>query len=82
MRARVQQWGNSLALRIPEAFAAEVGLEKDREVELSVEKGRLIVEPPTTTTPSYTLEELLAGVRPSNLHGETDWGPPVGQEIW
>jgi antitoxin component of MazEF toxin-antitoxin module len=28
------------------------------------------------------LDELLADVHPSNLHGETDWGPPVGQEIW
>ena len=80
MRTRVQKWGNSLALRIPKAFALEVGLVEDREVELSVEKGCLIVEPPAR--PSYTLEELLAGVRPSNLHGETDWGPPAGKEVW
>ena len=80
MRTRVQKWGNSLALRIPKAFALEVGLEKDGEVELSVEKGRLIVVPPVV--PSYTLDELLAGVRPSNLHAETDWGPPAGKEIW
>jgi antitoxin MazE len=80
MRTRVQKWGNSLALRIPKAFALEVGLEQDGEVELSVEKGRLVVVPPVTQ--SYTLDELLAGVRPSNLHKETDWGPPVGKEIW
>ncbi|MEA2345376.1 MAG: antitoxin MazE [Thermoanaerobaculia bacterium] len=80
MRTRVQKWGNSLALRIPKAFAQEVGLEQDGEVDLSVEKGRLVVVPPVT--PSYTLEELLAGIRPSNLHEETDWGPPVGKEIW
>ena len=81
MRARVQKWGNSLALRIPETFAAEAGLEKDGEVELSVEKGRIsVVVPPGS--PTYTLEELLAGVQSSNLHGETDWGPPVGKEIW
>jgi antitoxin MazE len=80
MRTRVQKWGNSLALRIPKLFVAEMGLEKDREVELSVVKGRLIAEAPPA--PSYTLEELLAGVRPTNLHGETDWGPPAGKEIW
>lgn len=80
MRTRIQKWGNSLALRIPKPFAAEMGLEKDGEVELSVEKGRLVIEPPSA--PSYTLEELLAEVRPSNLHGEIDWGPPVGKEIW
>jgi antitoxin MazE len=80
MRTRVQKWGNSLALRIPKAFAQEVGLEQDGEVDLSVEKGRLVVVPPVI--PSYTLEELLAGIRPSNLHEETNWGPPVGKEIW
>jgi antitoxin MazE len=45
-----------------------------------VEKGRLVVVPPVA--PSYTLEELLADVRPSNLHKETDWGPPAGKEVW
>lgn len=80
MRTRVQKWGNSLALRIPKAFALEVGLERDGEVELSVDKGRLVVVPPAA--PSYTLEELLAGVRPSNIHAEADWGAPVGKEVW
>ncbi|HEY0050741.1 MAG TPA: hypothetical protein VGB68_15715 [Pyrinomonadaceae bacterium] len=27
------------------------------------------------------LEELLEGVNEDNLHGETDWGKPVGKEI-
>ena len=80
MRTRIQKWGNSLALRIPKAFALEVGLERDGEVELSVEKGRLVIVPPSM--PSYTLEELLSGVRPSNIHAETDWGPAVGKEAW
>jgi antitoxin MazE len=80
MRTRVQKWGNSLALRIPRAFALEVGLQEDGEVELSVDRGRLVVVPPVA--PSYTLAELLADVRPSNLHKETDWGPPAGKEVW
>jgi antitoxin MazE len=80
LRTRVQKWGNSLALRIPKAFAQEVGLQEDGEVDLSVEKGRLVVVPPVS--PSYTLDELLAGIRPANLHQEADWGPPVGKEVW
>jgi antitoxin MazE len=80
MRTKVQKWGNSLALRIPKAFAQEVGLGKDGEVEVTIENGRLVVVPPAS--PSYTLEELLQGVRPSNLHGETDWNSPAGKESW
>ena len=39
MKTRVQKWGNSLAVRIPKSFAAEVGLHEDAAVELSVAKG-------------------------------------------
>lgn len=30
----------------------------------------------------YTLEELLRGITPENLHGEWDTGPAVGEEAW
>jgi hypothetical protein len=41
--------------------------------------------PTKSTTPqskSYTLEELLEGVTPENSHEATDWGKPVGNEVW
>jgi antitoxin MazE len=30
----------------------------------------------------YTLDELLEQITPDNIHGETNWGPPVGNEEW
>jgi antitoxin component of MazEF toxin-antitoxin module len=30
----------------------------------------------------YTLEQLIRGISEENRHGETDWGKPVGEEIW
>ena len=80
MRARVQKWGNSLALRIPRSFAAEVNLKQDSLVELSTVEGKLVVDP--IVEPEITLEALLAGVTPENLHGEIDTGPAVGKEVW
>jgi len=29
-----------------------------------------------------TLDELLAGITPENLHGETPTGDPQGSETW
>jgi antitoxin component of MazEF toxin-antitoxin module len=29
-----------------------------------------------------SLEELLADFKPEHRHPETDWGPPVGKEVW
>jgi antitoxin MazE len=80
VNSRVQKWGNSLALRIPHAFAVEVGLAENSEVELSMEDGRLVVQP--VVRMKYDLAELLSKVTPQNRHAEVDWGAPVGKEAW
>jgi len=79
-QARVRRWGNSLAIRIPKPFAVEVGLEKDSLVSLSIQDGKLMLNP--IQEPGYTLEELLAGVTEESLHGEIDSGPAAGSEVW
>ena len=80
MRQRVKMWGNSLSLRIPRSIAEELHLQPDSEVEISVRESRLVIEP--VAPPVYDLDQLLSMVNPQNLHGETDWGPPVGKEVW
>jgi antitoxin MazE len=79
MQARIQKWGNSLAVRIPKPFALEVGLEQNSLVAVSIEEGKLLLEP---IKPSYSLEELLAGVTKNNVHHEVETGPAVGNEVW
>ena len=80
MRARIQKWGNSLALRIPRAFAVEVGLAQDAEVEISAIEGRLVVVP--VRRARFDLAELVERVTPANVHGEVATAPPVGKETW
>ena len=80
MRARVQKWGNSLALRVPKALAAELHLGSDSLVDLRLVDGALVVKP--AAEPEYTLAALLAGVTDDNLHREIDTGPAVGDEAW
>jgi antitoxin MazE len=78
MTGKVQKWGNSLALRIPKAFANEFRLERGSAVELHVVGNQLIVEP--LHPPQYRLEDLLRKVTKRNLHAEIDVGRPVGKE--
>ena len=80
MRTRVQKWGNSLALRIPKSFAAEVGLAENAAVDLSVKEGRLVVE--VEAEKPFRLKDLLDGVTDQNRHGEWRTGPAVGKEVW
>jgi len=47
---------------------------------LSVGKdGAVIIRP---ARQKYRLEDLVAEITPGNRHDETDWGEPVGKEIW
>ena len=80
MNQHVRKWGNSLALRIPASLSDALGFKEDDPVEMREEGGRLVIEKKRARHP--TLDELLAGVTPENIHPETDWGPPVGKEVW
>jgi antitoxin MazE len=80
MKTQVQKWGNSLALRIPKAFAANLGLGQNSPVELSLEDGNLVVRP--SSIQRYELSDLLTRVTEANLHSEQDYGDAVGSEEW
>ena len=80
MQTHVQKWGNSLAVRIPKSFAAEIGIEQDSEVELSLHDGKLVLVP--IAPRPLTLATLLEGITVNNLHSELPTGAAVGSEIW
>jgi antitoxin MazE len=85
MKIEFQKWGNSLAVRVPSAFAREVGAAAGKRAELTVENGALVVRVPLAQPRKrrrYRLEDLIADITPENRHRETDWGPPVGNEAW
>lgn len=79
MTTQIGKWGNSLAVRIPGAFAKELDLEEGAELEITRVEGGLLL---SQRKPHYTIEEMLAQIKPENIHGETDWGPPIGREAW
>ena len=76
----MQKWGNSLAIRIPKAFATEVGLKEESEVDVSLKSGKLVVVP--VEKPGLTLKALLAKITEENVHREVDAGPATGREAW
>lgn len=82
METRVQNWGDSLAVRIPKPIADQMGLEPNSPVKLSLRDMELVITP--VRPPDLKLEDLLAQVTEDNLHGEVDTVPPVGHEnpIW
>jgi antitoxin MazE len=79
MLTKIQKWGNSLALRIPKAFAEEAGLESESQVEICVVDGQIHIIPAREL--HYDLEALLNDITAENLHGEVDTGDALGHEI-
>lgn len=80
MVGNVAKWGNSLAVRIPQHLAKEIGLSDGAEVEIVAIDGNLTIVP--RRQKQYSLDELIAGITPENRHAEIDTGVAVGEEIW
>jgi antitoxin MazE len=76
---RIAKWGNSLAVRIPKAVVEQVRLQEGDAVSIEVLDGHAELRRAERIP---TLEELVAQITPENRHGEIDWGPAVGKEIW
>lgn len=82
MTTRIQKWGNSLAVRLPKDLAESLALRAGSKVTVTRKGFTFQVKPEKVIYPQYTLEELLKGVTKKNIHPETDWGKPMGKEIW
>ena len=80
MVTHVQKWGNSLAVRIPKAFADEIKLVENASIQMMLKDGALMIFPEQQT--DWSLEDLLADVTDQNTHGEWDTGSASGKETW
>jgi antitoxin MazE len=79
-----RKWGNSLAVRIPKAFADAINARDGKRVELTIKNGALVLRPlaKPRRKPRYSLDQLLAGMTRDNVPQEVAWGPPRGNEVW
>ena len=80
MFTTIAKWGNSLALRIPQHIGQEIQINEGAEVDLVVVDGNLVIKPRSRRR--YSLEELVAGITPDNLHSEVESSAAVGNEAW
>jgi antitoxin MazE len=76
MRARVSKWGNSLAIRLPQAAVKSLHVHEGEQVELSIREDRLEIR---AARPRYRLADLLREITPDNQPEAMDF-PPVGDE--
>lgn len=80
MTTKIQQWGNSLALRLPKEITKKFKLHKGSSVTLVQDTKNILIKPVCKN--KMTLKDLVSKITPENIHSEVDWGKPVGKEIW
>ena len=78
MVAKIQKWGNSLAVRIPRSYARDARLISGSAVDISVRDGKIVVAPARRRR--FRLDALLKAVTKSNRHREIDSGRRMGRE--
>lgn len=89
MQTMIQKWGNSQGIRLPKHILESVGLEipatgkpVEVEVEVIAEEGKITIKKPLPSRKRRNIIELLAGYEGDYKASETDWGVPVGKEVW
>ena len=80
MLVQVAKWGNSLAIRIPAAYAKAIGACENSKAELSLEGGKLVLKP-IRDIPHYDLDSLIDQITDENRHDEIKTGPVLGDEF-
>jgi antitoxin MazE len=77
---QIAKWGSSLVVRIPRAIVKEARLVEGDRLSLDLTgDGSIVLR---SRQRKYSLDRLVAGIKPENRHLETDWGARRGRESW
>ena len=79
MKATIQKWGNSLAIRIPKNITKDIRVYEGSNIEIMVENGNIVLSP---RKKEYSLKELIKKITIENIHSEISTGDQTGGEIW
>jgi antitoxin MazE len=82
MMTRIQKWGNSQGLRIPKQILEDAHISVGDDVDVAARDGLIVVAPARRVRGKRSLQELVSRIPRNYKAGETDWGQPVGEEVW
>jgi antitoxin MazE len=82
MLTKVQKWGNSQGLRLTKQVLEDAGILIGDEVDVSARDGAIVIAPVRRVRGTRSLQELVSRIPKNYKGGETEWGEPVGREVW
>jgi len=82
MVTKIQKWGNSQGLRLAKQVLEDAHISVGDDVDVTVREGLIVVAPARRVRGKRSLQELVSRIPDHYKTGETDWGRPVGREVW
>lgn len=80
MEVRLQKWGNSNGIRIPNIILKALDLKPNDKVEIREENDKIIIS--KVKKQFVSLEERIKQYKGPNLSKDFNWDEPKGKEIW
>jgi len=82
MMTKIQKWGNSQGLRLAKQVLEDAHISVGDEVAVTARDGLIVVAPARRVRGKRSLKELVSRIPKNYQTKETDWGEPVGLEVW
>ena len=82
MVTKIQKWGNSQGLRLAKRVLEDAHISVGDDVDVRARDGLIVVEPARRVRGKQSLKELVSRIPKNYKVEETDWGQPVGKEVW
>ena len=79
MMMKIKKCKASAAMKILSRFMRAAGRKIDGFVDILDDRRRILIEP--VPKQSYSIEALLDGITPENIHAAVDFGAPFGAEM-
>lgn len=80
METKIQKWGNSLGIRIPNALVKSLSLKPNDELEISEQDKKIVIVKPDKT--KISLEDRIKKYNSKNIINDFSWDEARGNEIW
>lgn len=82
MVTKIQKWGNSQGLRVSREVLEQVHAAVGDVVDVSVQKGAILIQPIKRLRGKYSLRQLIAQMPKNYKPGMEEWGGSAGKEVW
>jgi antitoxin MazE len=82
MVTKVQKWGNSQGLRLARQVLEDAHISVGDDVDVTARDGLIVITPVRRIRGGHSLKDLLSRIPKNYKTEETDWGEPVGKEVW